>query len=44
MIPSIAFAKTVLAAFVIALALPGGARSAGVEDFYRGRTVSLIIG
>jgi tripartite-type tricarboxylate transporter receptor subunit TctC len=44
MIPSTAFAKTVLAALAIVLALPGGARSAGVEDFYRGRTVSLIIG
>jgi tripartite-type tricarboxylate transporter receptor subunit TctC len=29
---------------VIAMSVPTGARSAGVEDFYKGRTISLIIG
>jgi tripartite-type tricarboxylate transporter receptor subunit TctC len=37
--------KTVLAAIaVVAMSMPSGARSAGVEEFYKGRTVSLIIG
>jgi tripartite-type tricarboxylate transporter receptor subunit TctC len=36
---------TVLAAIaVVAMSMPSGARSAGVEEFYKGRTVSLIIG
>jgi tripartite-type tricarboxylate transporter receptor subunit TctC len=30
--------------FAIALSLSSAAQAAGVEDFYRGRTVSLIIG
>jgi tripartite-type tricarboxylate transporter receptor subunit TctC len=28
----------------IAITAPSGVRSAGVEDFYKGRTISLIIG
>jgi tripartite-type tricarboxylate transporter receptor subunit TctC len=37
--------NTVLAAIaVVAMSMPSGARSAGVEEFYKGRTVSLIIG
>jgi tripartite-type tricarboxylate transporter receptor subunit TctC len=37
--------KTVLAAIaVVAMSMPSGARSAGVEEFYKGRTVSLVIG
>ena len=36
---------TVLAAIaVVAMSVSTGARAAGVEEFYRGRTVSLIIG
>src|SRR5262245_26228390 len=35
----------VLAAVAVAaISLPSGARSAGVDEFYKGRTVSLIIG
>jgi tripartite-type tricarboxylate transporter receptor subunit TctC len=37
--------STALAAVaVVAMSMPSGARSAGVEEFYKGRTVSLIIG
>jgi tripartite-type tricarboxylate transporter receptor subunit TctC len=37
--------NTALAAIaVVAMSMPSGARSAGVEEFYKGRTVSLIIG
>jgi tripartite-type tricarboxylate transporter receptor subunit TctC len=37
--------KTILAAIVVAaMSLSTGARSAGVEEFYKGRTISLIIG
>jgi tripartite-type tricarboxylate transporter receptor subunit TctC len=33
-----------IAAVILAMALPGPAHAAGVEDFYKGRTISLIIG
>jgi tripartite-type tricarboxylate transporter receptor subunit TctC len=37
--------RTALTAIaVVAMSIPTGARSAGVEEFYKGRTVSLIIG
>jgi tripartite-type tricarboxylate transporter receptor subunit TctC len=36
--------KTVLAAIVVAMSMTSGAGAAGVEEFYKGRTVSLIIG
>jgi tripartite-type tricarboxylate transporter receptor subunit TctC len=37
--------RTALTAIaVVAMSMPTGARSAGVEEFYKGRTVSLIIG
>ena len=36
-----AFAATLA---VVAMTAPTGARSAGVEEFYKGRTISLIIG
>jgi tripartite-type tricarboxylate transporter receptor subunit TctC len=37
--------RTALTAIaVVAMSMPTGARSAGVEEFYRGHTVSLIIG
>jgi tripartite-type tricarboxylate transporter receptor subunit TctC len=38
------YKKALAAIAVMAMSMPSGARSAGVEEFYKGRTVSLIIG
>ncbi|MGZ3284332.1 MAG: Bug family tripartite tricarboxylate transporter substrate binding protein, partial [Xanthobacteraceae bacterium] len=39
------FRNAVIAAVaVVAIAAPTAARSAGVEEFYKGRTISLIVG
>ena len=38
------FAISVIAAALVAAVATQAARSAGVEDFYKGKTVSLLIG
>ena len=41
---AVMFRRNALAALVLALVLPAGAKADAVTDFYRGRTVTMIVG